>query len=98
MNIHVERRLWIEASHKQEADFKKLLEVILRLAKVQEKASIVRAFGEATEQDAVEIQDCIVFANIALRFDGQGKLVDVFKVVEGTTNRAEIVIEEVHGP
>ncbi len=90
----MDRRLWIEALHKQNVEFEKLLQVILRLTQDQKKDTVVSAFRDATEEVAVEIEDCVVFRNLALQFDEQDRLIDLFTVVEGTTKRTEILIQE----
>ena len=94
MNTQAEIRLLIEALHKQNVEFEKLLRVILRLTQDQEKDTIVNAFRDAIAKDAVEIEDCVVFGNLALQFDDDDRFIDLFIVVEGTTKRAGILIQE----
>lgn len=93
MNTPLDRRVWIEALHSQNVAFRKLLEVILRLAQAHGKPFIVNTFGRVLERDPVEIDDCVVFGDIALRFDQEERLIDLYKCIDGTTKRAEVVIE-----
>ena len=94
MTIPVDRRFWIEALHNQNVALEKLLQVIQLLAQGQGKDVIVSAFRDALDENQVEIDNYIVFGSLALRFDDHDRFIDLFRVIEGTTKRAEFNIQD----
>ncbi|MGI9232569.1 MAG: hypothetical protein ACR2RD_02970 [Woeseiaceae bacterium] len=93
MSTPIERRQLIEAIHNQGVEYENLLRIVVPLAQAHDKAFVVNVFAVTLNQIPFEKDDCVLLGNLALRFDNDGRLIDVFKVVPGTTERAEIVIK-----
>lgn len=83
----------IEAIHNLSVEYENLLRIIVPLCQGHDKAFIVNVFAVALAESPVEKDDCVLLRDLALRFDNDGKLTDVFKVISGTTERAGIVIK-----
>ena len=92
MSTPIERRRLIEVIHDQNAECENLLRIIVQLGQGHDKAFIVNVFAVALAESPVEKGDYVLLRNLALKFDNVGRLIDVFKVVPGTTERAQIVI------
>ena len=88
----MERRLLIEALHDQDSECENLLRIIAQLGQGHDKDFLVNVFAVALAESPVEKDDCVLLRNLALKFDNDGRLIDVFKVVPGTTERAGIGI------
>ena len=92
MSTPIERRRLIEAIHNQNVECDNLLRIIAQLGQGHDKAFLVNVFAVALAESPVEKDDCVLLRNLALKFDKDGKFIDVFKVVHGTIERADIVI------
>lgn len=92
MNTVQETRAWIEALHNQNIQSQKLLRIILQLGQGQKKDGVISTFRSALSVKPIEKNNHVIFGNLALQFDGDDRLVDLFQVVPGTTDRAEVVI------
>ena len=92
MSTPIERRRLIEAIDIQSTECDSLLRVIAQLGQGHDQEFVVNVFAIALAESPVEMDDCVLFRNIAAKFDIEGRLIDVFKVVPGTTERAEVVI------
>lgn len=73
----------------------KLLQIIGALAGAKKKPDVVSLFAGTFCATPIEKQDVVLIGDFALRFDGDDTLVEVFRSVPGTTERAETVIEEI---
>ena len=87
-----QKRLLIEAVHSQDLGHKALLRVIIRLCNSLEKGVILEAFETGLGKSPEPRDDCVLFDDLALRFTVNGRLADIFRVIEGTTTPANIVI------
>lgn len=92
MSTPIERRRMIEAIHNQSVEYENLLRIIVQLGQGHDKAFVVNVFAVALGESPVDKDDCVLLGNLALKFDHNSRLIDVFKAVPGTTERAEIVI------
>lgn len=92
MDIATEIRDLIEALHNQNLQFQKLLTIILQLGKDQDKDAVISAFRSVNSEPPIEKDDHVIFGSLALRFNHEGHLVDLFRIVRGTTTRAEVLI------
>ena len=93
MSNPIESRRWIEALHNQNVEYEKLLRVILRLSQGQDKDAVVSAFKDVMSETAIEKEDCVLIGNLALKFDSDGRVIDLFTAIPGTTKRAKVVIK-----
>ena len=93
MSTPIERRRLIEAIHNLAVENEKLMRAIVPFGQGHDKAFVVNIFSVALDESPVEKDDCVLLGNLALKFDSDGRLIDVFKAVPGTTERAEVVIE-----
>ena len=92
MDAATETRELIEALHNQNVQFQKLLTIILQLGQNQDKDAVISAFRSANSEPPIEKDGHVIFGSMALRFNHEGHLEDVFQVVRGTTTRAEVLI------
>ena len=93
MNTPIERRRWIEALHSLNVEYEKLLQIIVRLSQDHDKDVVVNTFEDVLPETPAEKEDCVLVGNLALKFDNDGRLIDLFKAIPGTTERAEIVLK-----
>ena len=93
MNTPIERRHWIEALHNLNVEYEKLLQIIVPLSQNHDKGFVVNIFAEVLAETPIDKEDCVLLRDLALRFDNDGRLIDVFKAIHGTTERAEVVIK-----
>lgn len=98
MSSPIERRQWIEALHDLNVEYEKLLQIIVRLGQDYQKEVVVDAFDNALPGTPVEKENFVLIGNLALKFDDNDRLIDLFKAIPGTTERAEIIIESTSGP
>lgn len=85
--------------HAQNQRSDRLLKVILELCRDLDQVSIVSKFRSVFGTDPAVIEECVVFSDIALKFDERGKLREVLRVVDGTVSRpGEISIQATPSP
>ncbi len=87
-----QNRLLIEGIHAQGQEHKALLRVIVELSQSLEKGVILKAFETGLRKSPRPKDDCVLFGDLALRFTVDGGLSDLFRVIEGTTTPAKVVI------
>lgn len=85
MNNAIEIRRLIEALHSQGVEYGKLLRIIVRLSQDHDKDVVVNAFEDMLLETPVEKEDCVLIGYLALKFDNDGRLIDLFKAIPGTT-------------
>ena len=88
-----ERRATIEALHSQNVEYKKLLGVVLQLSKPMQRDQILGAFQAELGIKPIIKGDFVLFGRLALQFDENERLVDLYVAIEGTTTPARVVIE-----
>lgn len=90
--IPIERRAFIEAIHTQSLEYEKLLGVILRLSKAMDRDQVLSAFQSGLGIRPITTEEFAIFGRLALHFDENERLVDLFVAVEGTTRPGKVVI------
>ena len=88
----IERRAFVEALHTQSLEYEKLLGVILQLSEAMDRDQVLSAFQSKLGTKPIIKEEFVLFGRLALHFDENERLVDLFVAVEGTTKPAQIVI------
>lgn len=88
----IERRAFVEALHTQSLEYEKLLGVILQLSKTADRNQVLSAFQAELGIGPITKEDFVLFGRLALQFDENERLVDLFIAIEGTTKPGQIVI------
>ncbi len=88
----MERRAFIEALHSQSVEYEKLLGVILQLSKAVDRDQILSALQAELGINPIIKDDFVLFGRLALKFDENERLVDLFVAIEGTTTPGKVVI------
>jgi len=91
----VERRTLIEATHLQNVEYQKLLGIVLRVSKPLEREQVLSALQDVLAIEPIVKDAFVLFGRLVLQFDENERLADLYVAIEGTTTRAEIVIERV---
>ena len=88
MNSPEESRRWIEAIQEQDLERDRLFQLIAALANCLDREVVVDIMRSHLGVEPVEDGDCTTFDDIAVRFNGEGRVTSIYRVIDGNTNAA----------
>jgi len=88
-----ERRFWIEALHKQNLEQERLFQLIASLADLFDREIVVETLQSILGIEPVESGDCVLFENLAVKFGENGRVICVYRTIDGTTEPSKVIIQ-----
>ena len=90
-----ERRYWIEALHGQNIEQERLFQLIASLANLLDREIVVETMQLILGIEPVELDDCVLFENLAIKFGDNGKVIGIYRTIDGTTEPSKVVIQSI---
>ncbi len=88
-----ERRFWIEALHKQNLEQERLFQLIASLANLLDRELVVETLQSILGIEPVESNDCVLFENLAVKFGENGRVIGVYRTIDGTMEPSKVIIQ-----
>jgi hypothetical protein len=90
-----EKRMWIEALHEQNLQQERLFQLIASLANLLDKDIVVETMQSILGIEPVEMDDCVLFENLAVKFDENGRVAGIYRTIDGTAKSSEVTIQSI---
>jgi hypothetical protein len=90
-----EKRMWIEALHEQNLEQERLFQLIASLANLLDKDIVVETMQSILGIEPVEMDDCVLFENLAVKFDENGRVAGIYRTIDGTAKSSEVTIQSI---
>lgn len=84
MTTAEERRQWIEALHAYRDDSERLFMLVASLANLLDRALVIETMESVLGIPAVHDGDCVIFADLAIRFGSDDRVKSVFRTIDGS--------------
>ena len=92
MNSPQHTRESVEALHAQNLEQEKLFQLIAALANCLDRDIVIETIQCILGIDPIEKYDCVFFDDIVVGFDEEGRVKSLYRVIDGTTIPAKVVI------
>ena len=93
MSSPQQTRRFVEALHAQNLKQEKLFQLIAALANCLDRSFVVETMQDTLGVNPIEKGDCVLFNNIAVRFGEDDRVKSLYKVIDGSTTPAKVVIQ-----
>ncbi len=70
----------------------RLFQLVASLANLMDKAAIVETIKSVLGIEPVEMEDCILFDDISVRFGADRRVISICHTLDGTSERAKKII------
>ncbi|MFQ5546787.1 MAG: hypothetical protein ACE5FV_00735 [Woeseia sp.] len=85
-----QNREWMRAQHAQKLEHDRLIQLIAGLANCLDRKFVIETVEAILRVKSVEKGDCVHFDDLALRFGDDGRLLSLYRVIDGTTRPADV--------
>ncbi len=77
----------------QHLDRDRLFEIVASLANLLDKPMFVETMKSVLGVEPVEVEDCVLFDDLTIKFNSDGRVVGLYQTLDGTTEPAKSVIQ-----
>jgi len=85
-----ERRRWVEALHDQNLEQERLFQLIASLANLLDREIVVETMRTILKIEPVDEGDCVLFGDLTVKFGETGKVIGIYRTIDGETDITEI--------
>ncbi len=71
----------------------RLFQLVASLANIMDKAMLVETVKSILGIEPVEMQDCVLFDDISIKFGEDGRVIGLYHTLDGTSDRAKTIIQ-----
>ena len=90
MHTPEERRRWVEALHDQNLEQERLFQLIASLANLLDREIVVETMRTILKIEPVDEGDCVLFGDLTVKFGETGKVIGIYRTIDGETDITEI--------
>lgn len=90
MNTPEDRRRWVAALHDQNLEQERLFQLIASLANLLDREIVVETMQSILGIQPVNDGDCVLFGDLTVKFDSGGKVIGIYRTIDGQTDITEI--------
>lgn len=83
---------WSEMLGDQHLERDRLFQLVASLANLMDKPILVETMKSVLGIEPVEMEDCILFDDISIRFGDDGRVIGICHTLDGTSERAKKII------
>jgi hypothetical protein len=87
--------MWIEALHEQNLEQERLFQLIASLANLLDKDIVVETMQSILGIEPVEMDDCVLFEDLAVKFGENGRVAGIYRTIDGTAKPSEVIIQSI---
>ncbi len=84
---------WSEMLCDQQLEHDRLFQLIASLANLLDKAVIVETVKSVVGIEPVELEDCILFGDLSIKFGDDGRVIGLSQTLDGSTEPAKSIIQ-----
>ena len=84
---------WSEMLCDQHLERDRLFQLVASLANLLDKAIIVETVKSVVGIEPVEIEDCILFGDLSIKFGDDGRVIGLSQTLDGSTEPAKSIIQ-----
>ncbi len=88
MTAPEERRRWIKALHEQNLEQERLFQLIASLANLLDREIVVETIQSILGIQPVDQDDCVLFDDLTVKFGDNGKVIGIYRTIDGETGIA----------
>ena len=92
MHTPEDRRRWVEALHDQNLEQERLFQLIASLANLLDREIVVETMQTILKIEPVDNGDCVLFGDLTIKFGASGKVIGIYRTIDGETDITEIRI------
>ena len=74
----------MRTAHETRLDQERLFQLVASLANMFDRARVVQTLESLLETKARDLGDCVVFGDIAIRFDADDNITSVYRTYDGS--------------
>ena len=77
----------------QQLDRERVFEIVASLANLLDKPMFVETMKSVLGVEPVEVEDCVLFNDLTIKFSNDGRVIGLYQTLDGTTEPAKSVIQ-----
>ncbi len=85
---------WGETLYDQHSERDRLFQLVASLANIWDKALVVETVKSVLGIEPVEMEDCVFFDGLTIKFGDDGRVTGLYHTFDGTTEPAKSIIQD----